>query len=319
MIVFLLLRPSLLALLEGIHHTLLTDACLCEEGTEKPIGRFAEILREALRYRLHGRNWYLHGTAIQEIRPKALTCVTRNDLPYQERLAFVEGMGSAYSWCLFPWGCYGTGQMIAFISSDAGVFAKVLKYLAAGNKDLIVSSYSSEELKNEQFKGAIYLGTGNLVASELWKCTGISSESMLILTSHPEHRPQELKNAEIVLEATGHQIGNPVHRRWIRVTDEGTLKQFLDGGNTIIVTAPNLNQRVMWLAIQDFAHVADHVTQDPLYFGLKALESAAWIYVPPSADEKCEIYLNQNPEVTRRFLNSNNLATMRDSSHWCFC
>src|SRR5215475_10626046 len=121
MIVFLLLRPRLLPLLESIHHTVLRNAHLREDGTEKPIERFGEILHEAVRYKLHGRNWYLHGSpagkAAQE--PRSLTW---NNLSYHERLAIIEELHNTYSWCLVPWGGYGTAQMLAFISSDAAGF-----------------------------------------------------------------------------------------------------------------------------------------------------------------------------------------------------
>jgi hypothetical protein len=317
-IAFLLLRSSLRALLEDIHHTLLPDASMWEEGLEKPIARFAELLQEALRYKLHGRDWYLHGTSIQRTHLGDMEYVNRNNLSYRERLASVDEMGRTYSWSLFPWGCYGTGQMVAFISPDAAIFAKAMKYLAAGNKGLVISSYSAEELRNEQFKGGICLGAGESAAGELLKCN-ISSDSMLVLTSYPEHRPVEMRNAEIVLEASGHQIGNPVRRRWLRVNNEGVLKQFLLDRNTVIVTAPDLDQRVMWLAVQDFAHVADHITQDPLYFGAKVLESATWIYIPASSDEGCEIYWNHDPEATRTFFSSKDFASLPHFFHRYFC
>jgi len=66
----------------------------------------------------------------------------------------------------------------------------------------------------------------------------------------------------------------------------------------LIVTASGLNEQIMCLALQDFAGVAEHVNRDPLHFGLLALKSASWIYIPTNYDEKWEIYMNQDSLIT---------------------
>src|SRR5262249_3203286 len=38
----------------------------------------------------------------------------------------------------------------------------------------------------------------------------------------------------------------------------------------------------MWLALQDLADVAEHVSQDTLHFALKTLETASWMHMPMS-------------------------------------
>jgi len=45
-----------------------------------------------------------------------------------------------------------------------------------------------------------------------------------------------------------------------------------------------LDERLMWLALQDFAAVANLVNEDRLYFGLKVLQTASWIYIPRRDD-----------------------------------
>jgi hypothetical protein len=86
-----------------------------------------------------------------------------------------------------------------------------------------------------------------------------------------------------------------------QVQDEAALLHFVQNDPAVIVTAPGLNERFMWLALQVFAEVAEHVNQDPLHFGLKALETVSWIYIPKSDDGKREIYMNNDPAVTTRF------------------
>src|SRR5262249_41669018 len=189
----------------------------------------------------------------------------------------------------------------------------------AANKDLVVSLYSSDELKEERFRGGIFAGTQGLAPGELLRCGGMSTGSALTLIYYPENNPKQLKGAEIILEAAGYEIGNPVRRRWVRASDESVFRRLLEDRNCVIVTGPDLDPRVMWLAVQDFTRVADYVTQDPLYFGLKALESAAWIYIPANSDDKCEVYLNQDAELTRRFFHSEKFASLPHFVHSYLC
>jgi hypothetical protein len=104
---FLLFRKNLIGLLEGMHHTLLPDAALHEDEEERPITRFAELLNEALRYGLHGRDWHLRGAPIADAAPRILKLVNRDDVSYFDALSYVEGLARSFSWCLIPWGCRG--------------------------------------------------------------------------------------------------------------------------------------------------------------------------------------------------------------------
>lgn len=320
MIAFLLLRESLLGLLENIHLTLLPDASLREEGGENPIARFADILKEALRYRIHGRDWYLHGTSSGGEAPKVLRVADNYDLRYLDLLSYVHSLAKSYSWCLIPWGVYGTGEMIAFISSDPEIFAKAMKYLTRGNQDLFVSSYTIDELMGKRFRGAVFLCSAEDRSRLLWEKGGGSPNSMLILNYCTADRPSALpRDADIVCEAPGYQIGNAVRRRWIRVRSVAALQYYLANRYTTIVIPPGLDEHVLWLSLQDFAGVAEHVNRDPLYFGVKALESVSWIYIPTNYDEKWEIYINQNADVTRTLLESEDLTRAPYFLHKYFC
>jgi hypothetical protein len=306
-------------LLENIHYRLLPDASLHEEDEEKPMVRFAELLKEAGRFRSHGRDWCIHGALTADTSPPFLRIANRYDISYVDALANVEKLAKSYSWSLIPWGSYGTGQMIGFISSNENIFNKVMRYLAEGNPDLVVSSYTADDLSSRRFKGGVFFRAGEHCGRELWDHVHGPSNSIMVLSFSTGQNSPELKTAEVVCESQGLQFGNPIRRKWIRIRDASTLQHYIAKRETVIVTASGLNEQIMWLALQDFAGVAEHVNQDPLHFGLLALKSAAWIYIPTHYDEESNIYLNQDWAGAAEFLGSVGLSSAPRFLHKYFC
>ena len=317
-IVFLLFRKKLRPLLEGISNALLPNASIRENGGERSAAHFVELVQEALQYRFHGRDWYLHGVSTGEPAPEALK-LAHVDISFIEVQSYIMKLAEAYSWCLVPWGVYGTGQMIAFISRDPTIFTRVKKYLVESNQDLLVSSYGVEDLKEKRFRGAIFRGEDEHRSQHLWTWGRGNADSALVLTydSNPPLPSQVPRNAEIICETLGYQF-QPVLRRWIRVQDENALAHYLKK-RTAIVTAPGLDERLLWLALQDFAEVANFVNEDRLYFGRKALETASWIYIPRHDDQGWEIYINRDQAMTTRFLEGGRLTCVPGFLHKYFC
>jgi len=226
----------------------------------------------------------------------------------------------SYSWSLMPWGVQYTGQMIAFLSSDEAIFAKAAgAFQGAYLRDLHVSSYTEEELREKRFRGAAFHRSGTFRGQGLWKHGRGFSDSALVLNYGSADSKLALPHdAEIVCEEPGSQLGNPVIRRWIRVQGEAALIHFVQNDPSVIVTAPGLDERLMWLALQDFAEVADHVNQDTLHFGLKALETVSWVYIPMSDDGRREIYVNNDPVVTTRFTQCDEMTRAPNFAHQFF-
>ena len=304
MIKLFLFRKKLLVALEYLHYRILPDASLREDGDDKPVARFAELIKEAATHQLHGRDWYLHGnqTANHAVTLPPLQMAQRDSLSYLELVSYVEELSHAYSWSLIPWGTWFTGQMLAFVSAEKGTFDRAIAWIiGAANLDLVVSSYTSKELAEKQFRGAIFHRSVSLRGQGLWKHGRGSSDSALVLNYASVENPGRLPpNCEVVCEERGFQF-QPVLGRWIRVWDEPALLHFVQNDRAVIVTSPGLDERFMWLAVQDFGDVAEHVFQDTLHFGLKALETVSWIYIPMNDDHKREIYVNNDPSVTTSF------------------
>jgi hypothetical protein len=318
MIACLLLRDELTPLLECIHLTLLKDACLKEGNGEAPIARFGEILKESLKRQKHARDWYLHGTQSEDEVPALLPMAHRDDLRHPEVVAYVEALCRAYSWCLIPWGVSGTGLMLALITPEDALFRKIMQYLAVAPRNLLVSSYTIEQIREKQFRGAIFRCPGDSSISALWEYGRGPSESVLALSVEQQGAVSILPaQVELVSEAHGYQFA-PVRRRWVRILDEHALSEYVATRATI-VTGSGLDEKVAWLALQDFAGVADFVNRDRLSFGIKALESVPWIYIPPHDDERWEIYINQDPQVTERLLTSEGLTRAPHFFHSFFC
>ena len=319
-LVFLLLRKKLLPLLEALPRTLLPDASLKLDGIEQSVNEFGTLIAESLRYQQHGRDWYLCGKPIRTTVPQVLKASHNFAISYLDLKSYVEELALSYSWCLLPWGIYGTGQMIAFVSSNQEISSKFVRYLSQGNRDLLMPSYTSEQVKTGQFKGALFLRTAESRGRELWKYGRGPSDSVLVLNYQPESSPAAVpKGAEVLVEALGQQLGNPIRRRWICIREENALQFYAGRCDTIIITTSDLDERVAWLALQDFAEVAERVNHDPLYFALKALETASWIYVPTNYDEKWDIYINHDPTVTTRLLESEDLIQSPHFLHKYFC
>jgi|GEM_PF-5916324 len=316
-----LFRSRLLPALELMHHRILPDASLREDGDDKPVGRFAELIKEAATHQLHGRNWYLHGnqTANDAVTLPPLQMAHRDNLSYLELVSYVEELSHAYTWSLIPWGTWFTGQMLAFVSGDEGTLDRAIAWIiGAANRDLVVSSYTSKELAEKQFRGAIFHRSASLRGQGLWKHGRGSSDSALVLNYASVENPGKLPlNCEVVCEARGYQF-RPVLRRWMRVWDEAALLHFIQNDPAVIVTAPGLDERFMWLALQDFGGVAEYVNQDTLHFGLKALETVSWIYIPMSDDGKREIYVNNDPAVTTSFTQCDDMTHAPYFTHQFF-
>jgi len=318
MIACLLLRDELTPLLECIHLTLLKDARLNEGNGEAPIARFGQTLKESLKWQKHARDWCLHGTQTGNELPALLQMANRDDLRHTEVIAYVEKLCQAYSWCLVPWGVNGTGLMLALISPDDALLTKIMHYLAVVPRSLLVSSYTVEQIRKEQFRGAIFRCPGDSSISALWESGRSPSESVLALSVEQQKAVSILPaQVELVSEAHGYQFG-PVLRRWVRILDKHALAEYVPNHATI-VTGSGLDEKVAWLALQDYAGVADFVNRDRLSFGIKALESVPWIYIPPHDDERWEIYVNEDSQITERLLRSESLTRTSHFAHSFFC
>ncbi len=318
-VVCFLLREQMLPLLESLHYTVLTDAAVREDEEQKPIARFSELLRESVHWQRHSRDWYLHGTARGSDVPKVLKTAVE-DVQYLDLLAYVERLAKAYPWSLVPWGVDYTGEMLAFVSSDDSHLEKVMNWLQAtqANADLVVSGYTAEELSEKRFRGAIFHRSAELRGQGLWAFGRGMCESALVLRYSSESRASSLPpGAEIVSEVRGHERGHL--RSWIRVHDEAALLQYVGSPFTVMVTGSDLDERLRWFALQEFAQVAEYVSRDPLRFGLQVLHSASWIYVPATDGDRWEIYMANDPTLTSSLLQSGELLKAPYFAHKYFC
>lgn len=318
MIACLLLRDQITPLLECIHLTLLKDARLRESDGEVPIGRFGEILKESLKWEKHARDWCLHGVPLEGEPPAILRMAHRDDLSHPEIVAYVEALCRAYSWCLVPWGVDGTGLMLAIVASEDALLTKVMHYLALAPRSLLVSSYTVEQARKKQFRGAVFRCGGDSSIGALWEYGRGSDDSVLVLSVEKEGAVSILPaQVQLVSEARGYQFA-PICRRWVRIFAEHSLAEYVANRATI-VTGSGLDEKFAWLALQDFAGAADFVNRDRLSFGIKALESVPWIYIPQHHDERWEIYINQDPQVTERLLTSKSLTRAPHFARSFFC
>jgi hypothetical protein len=316
----LLLREKLLPWLATLHTTVAPDATVHEDGEAKPITRLMELVEGAMDvWQAHAYNWYLHGTPTGQAAPRVRQLADHDQAMYQEGLAYVEQLAQAYAWCLLPWGVDYTGQMLLFFASDAATFTTILTWLQGGRDhacaDLLVSVYPADAFRGQRFRGAIF-GRADLRGHGLWHDGRGTSASALVLQSTPEDWSLVLPAyAEVVCQA---HVGSSI-RRWIRVHDEAALLQQVTGCSPDLVTAGDLDDRWMRESLGHFAQIFAYISGDPLYFGLRALQSASWIYIPETGREHWEIYINNDPAVTSRLLHRAARTPDRWFLHKHFC
>jgi hypothetical protein len=316
----LLLRESVLPTLEALLLTDLKDGTLREDVDRKPIARFLEVLKEALRWRVHGRDWILHGKQLAEEATVPLKVANREDVSYLDVLSYVEGLGRSYSWSLVPWGIQTTGLMIAFVSTDEDLSRKASGLLKrAFEGSLLVSSYQESDLRGKRFKGSVFKRSAQFRGHGVWQSGRGRSETAFALNFWSSDEELVLPaGAEVILEGYGSQFGNSVVRRWIRLRDESALLHLIQGDPPILVTSADLDERLMWMALQDFADVAEEVNQDALSFAVRAVKSASWIYIPLRDDAKQEIYINNDPTVTTFLMESRGVTSAPFFMHQFF-
>src|SRR6266571_2084731 len=85
-----LLRKKLVPTFEYLRYTLLQDASLREDEGEKAIERFFEIVKEALHWQMHPRDWFLHGKQRGGDAPLSLKLAHQENVSYLEVLSYVE-------------------------------------------------------------------------------------------------------------------------------------------------------------------------------------------------------------------------------------
>jgi hypothetical protein len=278
--------------------------------------RLRELLGEGRRWAFHPYLWCLRGPQRREQSMELIELPLENHT-YGWRARIVEKLARAYSWCLIPWGCDFTSQMLAFVSTDGEIVDDVLNSLKESDcSGLLVSTYTVEDLKQQRFRGAIFGRKASARAHDLWADGLGSMNSVLVLRADQAESPvTEPARAGIVIEKQAMEFGSPVRRAWIRVNDESTFLHYAADQSTIIVVAPDLGESLMAKALEDF----EIASRDPMRFAIRALESASWVYIPATERDKFEIYVNRDPSVTARILQDKRLTSSSFFAHRSFC
>jgi hypothetical protein len=310
---FVILRRKIYPVLDSLHRVW-PDAALKIGTEEKEVSLFSEILDGTLRSSFHIGNWLLHGTQLDQLAPPNLDTIGRDYVEWRELATYVEELSRGYSWSIIPWGFQWHGLMIAVIASDQDIFRRMMNYLRPA--DLVVSSYTLDDLKTMSFRGAAFSVPAEVGVGAVWRYgRGLHRSALALIEERGHSVPALVGTAEVVCEERGDSCG-PVLRRWIRCKDEEATKTY--AANWITV-APDTDEKVLWLAIQDFAGVAQEVNVDPLAYGLKAMQSASWIYIPRRGDIPWQLYLNQDAKATRSVLQSEDLQSGGYFGLKCFC
>jgi hypothetical protein len=311
----LLFRDESIAWARRLPETLDPAGASEGETRKEALARFEELIGEGRRWARHVYLWCLHGRHKLE-QSVVLSEFAGESYTYSARALVIQKLARTYSWCLIPWGGDFTSQMLAFVSTDETATNLAIESLReSGCSDLIVSRYTREDLEHNRFKGAIFSRKPASRAQGLWNHGIGSAGSVLILRSDADVTSFATHGtARPVLETRATVFGAPILRTWMRIEDEvGFLRYALDPF-TAIITAPDLDESHMRHALESF----EGVSRDALHFGIKALGSASWIYIPGTEREKLEVYVNKDPDVTTSLLQNKPLTSSSFFAHRFF-
>ena len=107
----------------------------------------------------------------------------------------------------------------------------------------------------------------------------------------------------------------PVRRQWIRISTCDALMYYASFPYTLFIAAGDVDANLF----SAFLEESKVNGPDPLLFGLAALHSASWIYVPQTDRLGDEIYINRNPQETARLLADERVADAPHFTLRCFC
>ncbi len=313
----ILLRNDIVPFLETIHHRLLPDALFSENGINKPLQRFHELIKESLHWQKNAQKWCLYGARKRSDLSNDLTNRDLMGNSFLDSCTNVEMLYESYSWSIIPWGVDGTGMMIAFISSDENAFKEALLWLSAGgaNQNVIVSRYTLDQLKLKRFRGAIFSRSPHLRGQLIWKCNPL--HSALILFSQDENTDSILGSSTDIICRS--RQGRVV-RSWIQVHDESAFLRYGTSENASVILASDADETMIRESSGHFSDIIfEYINNDPLRFASKALGYSSWNYMPFTGDGNWEIYINNDHRMTDTLLFSDEMLREPSLLHRCFC
>jgi hypothetical protein len=282
------------------------------EPSEPAITRFRDLLETGRRWATHSRLWCVHGPALNP-RSVELIELAPESFNYLGRAEVVQELGRSFSWCIIPWGGDFTAQMIAFISFDNSQSKRALEFLRENHaSDLLVSTYTINDLNHHRFRGAIFGRKTSERAQHLWK-EGQMNSALALRADEALGSPSQRNST--VLEKSVSEFGRDVRLAWIRISDEMRFLQCATDQATKIITSDDLPPSLMQSGLDNF----DEVRIDPLRFGLSALSSSSWIYIPQTERDKLETFISQDPLVTTAIFQSKALTSSSFFAHRSFC
>jgi hypothetical protein len=307
MLLILLLRDKALPAIERFLSVHPASSFVSRENGLGPTDRAWELLREATHMEQYrAEDWRLCGRQRAEFE----------DFPFTS--SDILGIADAYEWCLMPWGTDYTGIMIALVSADDHVIRQAKEILSQTQcADLTVSHYTRAEVANHKFRGAVFNRGLGVRGEGVWERNACPTAVVFTAEGGEFMKRKMFNEVQIISEDISNEAntGIPVRRQWIRMSAGAALLYYARFPYTVIIAAGDVNDDMFVDLLAD----SKKNGQDPLRFGLAALQSASWIYIPKTERLGDEIYINRNPQETAKLLADERVASAPRLTLRCFC
>jgi hypothetical protein len=312
MVSVILFRKETIRWAESFARNLICDSKSEDRGSSPDIAHFLELLQEGKRQGCHSGSWLLHGARRAQSEAEIVE-LAGEGYSYLERSRVIRRLAGAYSWSFIPWGMDFTSQMLTVVTNgDADIATRFATSLETdGCTDLLLSTYSMQDLDDHRFRGAVFSRRDSSRARDIWSDGMGYMDSALVFKTAPSPSSDE----ERVLQTQVEVFGTSVQLGWVLARNEAEFLRHAVDPFTMIVTAPNLDKSDLSHAMQHF----ESIKRDPLRFGVRALRSAAWIYVPGTERSKSEIYVNNDATVTTKVFQNKRLLSSSFFAHRYFC
>ena len=208
--------------------------------------------------------------------------------------------------------------MMALIASDNRSIRRVKDILIEEQcADLIVSHYTAEEVDNQQFRGVVFNRGLSETGGGIWDRNASASAIVYTGAGGDLTLGYMPDGVEIVSQddSIDPDFNIRVTRQWLRISSDSNLLHYACSEYTNLIAAGDVDDNLFWTFLRE-SKAGD---RDPLRFGLIALHSASWIYVPNTDGLGDEVYINQDSKETARLLADKRVSSAPQSAFRCFC
>ena len=215
--------------------------------------------------------------------------------------AWLDYINGAFDWSIVSWGSNYTGLMIA-ITCDQIQLDRVLRDPA--KKWMVVAVYSQSEITQRTQRGGIFKRPSELRGNGIWSKIVKTAKTPIALQGMAAEPARTIEGTSRLLERVASVFGCSTRYEWLSIESESAFLNLARSPFTRIIVCGDLSPTEMERAIKEF----EEVDMDIFRFGLVALKSATWIYIPQTVRDRNEILIHNDEARVADFLKNEHIT-----------